>query len=296
MEGGSRIARALTFVGSHSFDDDKKNCERAFGEGGSCVSLRLGHRFLSIIALSAISILTGCASVDEGAFDYKLEHRAGHSAAPLVLKTKYSEIEDPRAIIEKGDTITIDLKQVFVKHFTERFAFTDFGETQGEIAVVANVYEMSNEDGRNRIDFGPESVSAGRVIFYSPDVREGQFLNFSQMPMFGPFEYQGNRLVIQIFLVEIDANSDQVAKLLGTLAKIGGAAYPPASPVLEVLQSLGSTLIKGNQNDIDFAYSMTLLPDLGSGLAEPWGADSRELCLWASAGAEVGVPMEHTVL
>lgn len=215
-------------------------------------------------------VLSGCANFNEGVTDYAVENEKYNTAStPLSLKAKYARNADEQAKIVKGDTITIDLKQVFVKDFTERSGLFDLNGTKGEVAIVANVFEMSNEGGKNKIDFGPDSINNGRVIFFSSDVRKGQYLNLSQIPMYGPMRYNGNRLVMQIYVIEIDAQNSQMTSLLSTLASLGGTAYPPASPVLKVLETLGSSLIKANKNDIEFAYTMTLLPDAGSGYAEP---------------------------
>lgn len=229
-----------------------------------------GRLFTVVGVIFSLLFVSGCANFNEGVTDYALEsERFNPGGSPMALKAKYAQNGNEQAKIIKGDTITIDLKQGFIKNFTERSGIFDFNGTKGEIAIVANVYEMSNVGGRNKINFGPDSINSGRVVFFSSDVRKGQPLNLSQIPMYGPMRYDGNRLVIQLYVIEIDAQNSQMTSLLSTLASLGGTAYPPASPVLKVLDTLGSSLIKANKNDIEFAYTMTLLPDSGSGYAEP---------------------------
>ncbi|WP_133125741.1 hypothetical protein [Thalassospira marina] len=214
------------------------------------------------------TVLAGCSFVDQGAIDYHVDRSS--SAGAMYLEGKYATANGgSTGAIVAGDTITLDLKQVFMKDFIESALFSD--DKQGEIAIVANVFEMSDQSGRNAVDYGPNSVKSGRVIYYSDDVRPGQFLNLSQLPVYGPIRYNGNRLVIQLYILELDSvGSEAVSSLLKKLAELGGAAYPPASSTLRVLDSLGSALLQGNKNDTVFSYTMTLLPaQNGASFSEP---------------------------
>jgi len=92
----------------------------------------------------------------------------------------------------------------------------------------------------------------------SNDVEEGQFLNLTNMPIYGPITYNGYPIGIVISVIEIDANSAQISALLGTLASAGAMAYPPAAPVLPLLDSLGQSLLSSGTDDIEFRFTFAL--------------------------------------
>lgn len=65
----------------------------------------------------------------------------------------------------------------------------------------------------------------------------------ANMPIYGPITYNGNLIGIAISIIEIEANSNQIIALHGTLASIGGMACTPAAPVLPIFDSLGQVLL-----------------------------------------------------
>jgi hypothetical protein len=130
----------------------------------------------------------------------------------------------------------------------------------GEILITARVNELNNE---NSITFNQSDIkNKGRVIFYSEDVRgRGQYLNFSNLPIYGPITYDGNSLYLEFNILELDnAENAQTKVMLSTLAELGSTAYPPASVALGILDTLGNSLLSGDQDDIEFRYHMTLVP------------------------------------
>jgi hypothetical protein len=71
-------------------------------------------------------------------------------------------------------------------------------------------------------------------------------------------------------VIEIDAEDAQIAALLGTLATIGAQAYPPAAPVLPVLNALGKALLNGGMNDTEMRFTLMLDPGAGyAGVSHP---------------------------
>lgn len=166
--------------------------------------------------------------------------------------------------ISEGESISVHLKQAFVKDFSERLErFVSkalLTQVRGEIAVLARVYEL--DDG-GPLSFGAHKLKkGGRLIYYSEDVRSGgHFLNLSQLPIFGPTKYKGGALVMQFTVLELDmAESAQLKGLLTTLAAAGASIYPPASKVLSQLDEIGSKLLDGEQDDLEFRYDMILHP------------------------------------
>lgn len=222
----------------------------------------------------AVIFSTGCTPValNTGATDYARANKNCISLDPgdryETLQKKYGETNEVDSlIVKKGESISVTLQHVFIKDFSERLerltSKISGDAVRGEIAILAKVYEQTDD---THIDFTQAGTKrTGRLIYYSEDVRSGGHpLNFSQLPIYGPIEYKGNSLVIQFTILELDiAESNQIKGMLGTLSKLGQSAYPPASPILQVLESVGSNLLSGNQDDLEFSYSFTLHPNTG---------------------------------
>ena len=64
-------------------------------------------------------------------------------------------------------------------------------------------------------------------------------------------------------IFELDVTSEQAKGMLGILAQIGSIAYPPASPVLGVLNWVGQAILSSDQDDTEFRYTMVLDPKGG---------------------------------
>lgn len=215
-------------------------------------------------------LASGCTPValNTGATDYA---RAGipsedESYESFVLKyATPSDIDN--VIVNEGESISVTLQHVFIKDFSERLeritSKLSLDAVRGEIAILAKVYEQS--DGTH-IDHTTSGIKkSGRLIYYSEDVRSGgHALNFSQLPIYGPIEYKGSSLVVQITILELDvAESNQLKGILSTLAAMGKRAYAPSSPVLEVLDTISGNLLNGEQDDLELSYSFTLHPNSG---------------------------------
>lgn len=232
-------------------------------------------------------ILTGCAFSQEGAVDYrkaelltkerrnqidkdivdeKLPDENGMVVpVKLVRKASYANnASHADALIRKGDSITIRLRQGFISQFWELplNPFRKF-RPNGEIAVIVRAFEFDGDDATEDFDFGPGGIEEGRLVFFSNDVEEDQFLNFDNMPIYGPITYEGNPIGIDISVIEIDSNSDQMNALLDTLATAGGRAYPPAAPILSILDQLGGSLLRSGTNDIEMRFTLALDPPNG---------------------------------
>jgi hypothetical protein len=168
---------------------------------------------------------------------------------------------------ENGDLLSLHLKTAYINDFPENNVspyFTELlsrklGKATGEIAIIANAFEEI--DGKE-IDF--TNTREGRVVFYSDDVLRKQFLNFNNMPIYGPITYNGAPFAFRISIFELDEFSEQGKKMIELLADAGSKAIPPASPILNILNSLGSTFYNNDQTDVEFRYTMILDPKGGS--------------------------------
>lgn len=222
-----------------------------------------------LLALIIISILSGCAISNEGKVDFRKTNN-NYSLDNVTNKqrliAKNISLGD-KLLFKKGDLLSLNLKAAFIKDFSENVvepyftkAFTEqWGRVEGEIAIVANAFEETSD---KQLSF--TNMREGRVVFYSEDVHEGQILNFDNMPIYGPITYDGAPLAFRIAIFELDVFSEQAKSMLNNVAEWGGKSYPPASPVLGVLNTIGSTLFDGDQTDTEFRYTMVLDPKNGS--------------------------------
>ncbi|WP_133111595.1 hypothetical protein [Candidatus Scalindua japonica] len=241
-----------------------------------------------------LSSLIGCGISREGAVDYRKANIMDMSEKKELVRIKEESLDSKKASgaiqntpllpvklvrqalqsnetdakIEKLNSITIRLRRALIKEFTEIPLNPIRGfKANGEIAIVVKAFEFGEGED---FDFTPEGVKEGRVVFYSSDVEEDQILNFNNMPIYGPIQYNGNPIGLDFFIMELDTNDEQIAALLSTLASFGAMAYPPAAPILPVLDSLGKSLLKGNTNDIGMRFSLVLDPPEGyAGLSYP---------------------------
>jgi hypothetical protein len=167
-------------------------------------------------------------------------------------------------IVQKGQIISVYLQQAYIKDFSERGEGLweklwggTFGSKRGEIAIVARVAELDNN---NDFDFTAAGRDRGRLIYYSEGVQPGQYLNFSQLPIYGPIEYTGKPLVMEFYIIELDVKENtEISGMLSAAAGLGAVAYPPASPILKVLDTIGGGLLKANKNDLEFKYHAAIL-------------------------------------
>lgn len=202
-----------------------------------------------------------CAFADPNACN-EADHKFTKVNACIKLDpaSKYSLPEAARAsAVRPGDIYEVNLFPVKMESFK-----ADFASDKGQFAIVARAYESSGspESAPAGLDFRPDAVAGGRVIYYSDDVRQKQTLNFGMVPMFGPVEHSGNPVGVSLFLVEVDSAKDnaKMSALLSTLAGIGRSISVPASPAFNVLESLGTALLNGNRDDLLMRYDTTLRP------------------------------------
>lgn len=244
---------------------------------------------MRVLSAAAIVIaLTGCSGsfLNEGATRVRVStSNEGGSSDFKSIYFKPSNLD--KEVIKKGDYFSISLLSVYICGFREsrgldvftfdrsNTAVTMEGETssgctygglfsvkpgnrttRGEISIVANAGETSQKE-RNIIN-PSDLYSKGRVIYYNDDIREsGQLINAMNLPVYGPIEYGGKNVVLDIWMLELDNNENKNNKsLLGALAQLGGKVYPPSAPILGVLNTLGGAFLSGNQDDVEAHFQM----------------------------------------
>lgn len=135
----------------------------------------------------------------------------------------------------------------------------------GEVAIVANI--SSGPQAPLTDPAGPGNP--GRVVFYSGELKEGQFINESFNTMYGPIAYDGQPLTIDLTVVEIDAKErTQLNALLDTLAKLGAGRAGVGGTALNILTKLGAALVNSNKDDVLGHYRVTLMPSYSRGKAD----------------------------
>ena len=177
------------------------------------------------------------------------------------LRRKNTESNNKNAAFTKDDSVTIRLQSAFINWFSEA-AGSYIGDliaegqflNRGEIAIVVNAFQINKSGSDNSLDFSKNGFEKGRVVYYSPDVMSKQFLNFNNMPVYGPVTYDGTPIGLDIAVIELDETDQVTVGLLTELGKLGAKAFPVAAPELAVLNSLGEALINSQTNDVNGRY------------------------------------------
>ncbi len=200
-------------------------------------------------------------STDVGEIDYAVapitDTNASNQNKCTKVFPKYSQDIKNRPV-KPNEIYEVILKHMKLgkdaKHLT---GFTDSISGHIQIAVVAKGFEMSNSNGTsNGFDFSPTSADAGRVVYYSDDVKPEQNLNFGQITMFGPAKYGGNPIGVSLFVFKIaNDTGGKMAPMLSSLAKMGATVANP--DVLGVLDTLGTQLLQGQDENV-FRYDTML--------------------------------------
>lgn len=182
--------------------------------------------------------------------------------------------------IEKNDIVSVRLRSVFISGagtspenvFSDiGFSASALGETtryftEGigrgfkfshnlEVLIAVNAFDYGATSSGFRFD--QKGRENAKVIYYSDDVSEDQFLSFDNLPIIGPVTYSGAGLGLQLYALEIDAESEQQKALLQSLATVGTAAAGITGPGAGVLNSLTTALLdNGNADDRIFEYAV----------------------------------------
>ncbi|MBL8710763.1 MAG: hypothetical protein JNL25_16340, partial [Rhodospirillaceae bacterium] len=142
-------------------------------------------------ALVLAGFCAGCAINDEGAVDYRRGEipppvtevgadkkpvtRPGTIPESVALVGKYEPVADEKAYLTEGEYYEIKLKQGLVADFWDLPGFLSGSfEERGEVAIVVNAFEVGAAG--KTLTFDPDSRRQARVIYFSADVEERQYL------------------------------------------------------------------------------------------------------------------------
>ena len=234
-------------------------------------SFKRSLRCLTLLCF--VTVVTSCSN--EGATDWrkaeavcalqrneiltKLAHGAWNSSqCPIHCTVLLRQgISDPNMAIHENDSVYISLRRAFVKNF---YALPDNlfkpHRINGEVAIIVKVFEF--KEGRD-FRFGPKGFDDGRLVYYSSDVETQQFLNFNNLPIYGPIRYGGDLLGLEIVMIELNNENKATESVLKTLAELGQTAYAPAEPILQALNSLGKTMLNSD-HDVLLRYFVVFNP------------------------------------
>lgn len=190
---------------------------------------------------------------------------------PARLVRRNAGIGDP---IRTGEYYSIRIEHAVIANLIEdAFSFRrlmnerDPFRRVGEVAILAHTFEFSATapaEGADTSSTRFQNLSAldgVKVVYFNPDVEEGQALNFSNIPLREASKYEGRPVGIQIIVIELDRMSAPMRSLMRTLATLGQeSAAVPSGPAAAALLELGSSLISQNNDDVMFEYRFVLDP------------------------------------
>ena len=227
--------------------------------------MRFGAVALTVLSISGCGgYITKTGDSFEGLGDYGYV-----SPGSSTIEEKYRE--GSGGALTKGDYVSVSLKSGYISYFPESglkkgLNWIAGSPVRGEIVILIDVVANGLS--------GKETLKSGRVVFYSDDVYQGQMLNISFIPVYGPVEYEGHPLGLSVRMLELD-NSDnlQVKSVMDAIASVGAAATTAGSPLLiNSLKDIGDALVKSNVDDKFGAFDAMFL---GSG--EDFGSTAPEL-------------------
>lgn len=214
--------------------------------------LVLGLLIASVVACSG-------GQIEDGIIDYRLtpnytvvRNKAGARGNLAKLQEKHVHDKAKDVYIEPGESLSIHLQQAFLN------------ELSGEVAVIARVYEATKQSG----NAFKTAVRSGRLVHLSAGVKsDGQYLNFSSLPLYGPITYNGKPMIMEVYVMEMDKiKSQRQRRLLNFLARAGGTPHAPSSPVLKMLEAVGETLMDNPEGDRTIKFRMVLYPEIEDNL------------------------------
>ena len=209
---------------------------------------------LGVIGIGLVSLIyTGCSVKNTGAIDFRRVLDKSNNN----LSVKHHSLSDGNNTIPVGALLSVHLKTVFIKEFYEAIDADRFKRSagkNGEIAILVN----ADEAGSKSVNIDFVNNNDEKVIYYSDDVEENQFLNFYNLPIYGPSKYNGNPFLLKLTILELDIVRDSTKKAVKHVANLSSKSYPQAAPVMQLLNKMGQLLLKGDKNDVGFEYVMVL--------------------------------------
>lgn len=176
--------------------------------------------------------------------------------------------QNKEATFDENDSISIRLTSAYIRDYTEGpFSWANDAiegqfRSRGEIAIVVNAFAVNKTVAFN---FSDKAVDKGKVVFFSDDVVAGQFMNFNNMPIYGPSSEGKNGIGLEIWIMELDISDVLTGKLLRDIASYGTIPLPFSAIGNKLLESMGKSLLSSdNTHDTNFSYRVLLEPKKGT--------------------------------
>ena len=241
------------------------------------------------VLLGCLFLVTSCtfAYKEEGAIDYRksdvstedlgkfsddlndneITNQQGEPIRIAKLQRKNLSQDNNETTFSENDNICIRLTSAFIKDYSEgplsiaSDAIQGQIRSRGEIAVVVNAFPVKDTVS---FDFSDKGVNQGKVVFFSDDIVAGQFMNFNNMPIYGPSSEGKNGIGLEIWIMELDISDVLTGNLLRDLASFGTIPLPFSSAGNMILESMGKSLLNStNTHDTNFLYRVLLEPKKG---------------------------------
>jgi hypothetical protein len=208
----------------------------------------------------AVAGLAACSTVNDGS----TEVRYWQNGQFTLLRP------DSDQRLDSADNFSITLQKAFIDRFQEwpvsRNAILtgrDGLAKHGEIAVLVKTTESGSPKETRPTDPTRE-FDGHRLIYYSDDVYQNQYLNFEMaVPLWGPAKVPSGALKLEFVVLEMDRTSEQAEQLLTTLADIGKSQAALGGPLGGALLSLGQTLVTSANDDRQMRFPIVF--DLDNG-------------------------------
>lgn len=179
--------------------------------------------------------------------------------SPLIALYDPSAAEKLAAArVNADDTIVITLQAGYLDKVP---GWRGFLNVHGEVAIVARVFEFNQDE--HELNFGAHSEEKGRVVYYTGDAKNRDRFNAAAIPAYGPITWHGNPLGVELYMVEINSSNDNLSQMLSTVAGMGRSAYAPASPILNILEKIGSSLLQNEKAKVFMRYHTVFWPGSG---------------------------------
>jgi hypothetical protein len=148
--------------------------------------------------------------------------------------------------ITQGDVITVSLNTLFLKYINEIGAKSK----GGEVLVYTEVHDSPNENNPYRT-----------VVYNEAGTSANSILGVTDRVIYGPVQYKGYPLRIQLVVVELDKEDNEMAqRVMQTIGDVISTAAPSSVPVVGPAVQLGKLLTVFNEDDYELRADITLHP------------------------------------
>lgn len=212
-----------------------------------------------LVAGIAVACLGACSTVNDGVSDMKYYDGVWELTA-AAGGTK----------VREDTPFSIGLQTAFIADFQELLVSKNAAITQGnlfkkhgEIAILVKSTLASNKPGPPKSDDVADSYNDYRLVYYSDDIYQGQFLNFGTALAYGPGKIAGGSVRLEFVILELDRTSTQTETLLTKIAELSKTPLGLTGPAAQALVTLGTALVTSANDDRQMKFEAMFSLDDG---------------------------------